>query len=91
VSEIFTEVIIAPDYDEAAFETLRAKKNLRILRAPAPRADEIDAVHVYDYKKISGGMLMQTCDTHRLTRDELNIVSRVRRLMKRSMRCCSPG
>jgi len=76
VSEIFTEVIIAPDYDEAAFETLRAKKNLRILRAPAPRADEIGAVHVYDYKKISGGMLMQTCDTHRLTRDALNIVSR---------------
>jgi len=76
VGEIFTEVIIAPDYDEAAFETLRAKKNLRILRAPALHADEIDAVQVYDYKKISGGMLMQTCDTHRLTRDDLNIVSR---------------
>jgi len=76
VSEIFTEVIIAPDYDEAAFETLHAKKNLRILRAPAPRADKIDALPVFDYKKISGGMLLQTCDTHRLTRDDLNIVSR---------------
>ena len=30
--EIFTEVIVAPDYDEAALEVLRSKKNLRVLR-----------------------------------------------------------
>ncbi|HYG80207.1 MAG TPA: bifunctional phosphoribosylaminoimidazolecarboxamide formyltransferase/IMP cyclohydrolase, partial [Pyrinomonadaceae bacterium] len=37
VTEIFTEVVIAPDYDEAALEVLRGKKNLRVLRAGEPR------------------------------------------------------
>ena len=33
VVEIFVEVVIAPDFDEAALEVLTAKKNLRVLRA----------------------------------------------------------
>ncbi|HEX8458233.1 MAG TPA: bifunctional phosphoribosylaminoimidazolecarboxamide formyltransferase/IMP cyclohydrolase [Pyrinomonadaceae bacterium] len=82
VTEIFTEVIIAPGYDEAALATLRAKKNLRVLRAAVPQADdaavldETNAILSYDYKKIGGGLLVQTRDLHRLTRDELKIVSR---------------
>jgi phosphoribosylaminoimidazolecarboxamide formyltransferase/IMP cyclohydrolase len=77
VTEIFTEVVIAPDYDGAALQTLRAKKNLRVLRAAAPGVDEeTAAILYYDYKKISGGMLMQTRDLHRLTRDDLKVVSR---------------
>lgn len=80
VTEIFTEVIVAPEYTEAAFETLRARKNLRVLRAavsPADSAvDPFNAMPSYDYKKISGGMLVQTSDLHRLTRDDLKIVSR---------------
>ncbi|MDQ1611122.1 MAG: phosphoribosylaminoimidazolecarboxamide formyltransferase / cyclohydrolase [Pyrinomonadaceae bacterium] len=80
VTEIFTEVVIALDYDEAALTTLRAKKNLRVLRVAAPDADkaanEADAILNYDYKKISGGMLVQTRDLHRLTRDDLKVVSR---------------
>ncbi|MDQ1590608.1 MAG: phosphoribosylaminoimidazolecarboxamide formyltransferase / cyclohydrolase [Pyrinomonadaceae bacterium] len=80
VTEIFTEVVIAPDYNEAALTTLRAKKNLRVLRVAAPDADkaanEADAILNYNYKKISGGMLVQTRDLHRLTRDDLKVVSR---------------
>jgi phosphoribosylaminoimidazolecarboxamide formyltransferase/IMP cyclohydrolase len=76
VTEIFTEVVIAPAYDEAALTTLRAKKNLRVLRAAAPEADEAAAILNYDYKKISGGLLVQTRDLHQLTRDELKVVSR---------------
>jgi phosphoribosylaminoimidazolecarboxamide formyltransferase/IMP cyclohydrolase len=75
VTEIFTEVVIAPDYDEAALNTLRAKKNLRVLRAAPPHTDEA-AILDYDYKKISGGILVQTRDLHRLTRDDLKVVSR---------------
>ena len=71
VTEIFTEVIIAPDYDEAALEALRAKKNLRVLRAGEPQR-----VEGLEYKTITGGMLVQTRDTHRLTRDDLKIVTR---------------
>ncbi|HLL73261.1 MAG TPA: bifunctional phosphoribosylaminoimidazolecarboxamide formyltransferase/IMP cyclohydrolase, partial [Pyrinomonadaceae bacterium] len=76
VTEIFTEVVIAPDYDEAALTTLRAKKNLRVLRAAATQTDEAAAILDYDYKKISGGILVQTRDLHQLTRDDLKIVSR---------------
>jgi phosphoribosylaminoimidazolecarboxamide formyltransferase/IMP cyclohydrolase len=71
VVEIFTEVLIAPAYTEAALEVLRTKKNLRVLRmGEARRADGLE------YKQISGGMLVQSRDTHRLTRDGLKVVSR---------------
>jgi phosphoribosylaminoimidazolecarboxamide formyltransferase/IMP cyclohydrolase len=57
VKGIFTEVIIAPDYEPAALELLQSKKNLRILRLPAgyERAE-------YEYKQISGGVLVQQAD-----------------------------
>ncbi len=70
VTEIFTEVVIAPDYDESALEALRAKKNLRVLRAGEPRRAE-----GYEYKTITGGMLVQTRDTHRLSREDLKVVT----------------
>ncbi|MBA3713894.1 MAG: bifunctional phosphoribosylaminoimidazolecarboxamide formyltransferase/IMP cyclohydrolase [Pyrinomonadaceae bacterium] len=70
VVEIFTEVVVAPDYDQDAVEVFRAKKNLRILRVgDARRAGGLD------FKRIIGGMLVQTRDAHRLTRDELKLVS----------------
>jgi phosphoribosylaminoimidazolecarboxamide formyltransferase/IMP cyclohydrolase len=71
VAEIFTEVLIAPDYEEAALAVLRAKKNLRVLRAGEP-----EVAKGLEYRQISGGMLVQTRDTHRLTREELKVVTR---------------
>ncbi len=71
VIEIFTEVLVAPDYDEQALEVLRSKKNLRVLRArPESRASALE------YKQISGGMLVQTRDTHRLKREDLKLVTK---------------
>ena len=71
VVEIFTEVLIAPDYDDQAREVLGSKKNLRVLRAwPASRASAVE------YKQISGGMLVQTRDTHRLSPGDLKVVSK---------------
>ena len=57
VSEIFTEVIVAPAYEEGALEVLQAKKNIRILRCPADAHP--DAV---EFRGISGGVLMQRVD-----------------------------
>lgn len=71
VTEIFTEVIIAPDYEPAALEVLKAKKNLRVLRAGKPETAE-----GLEYKQISGGMLVQTRDAHRLQREDLKIVTK---------------
>lgn len=71
VTEIFTEVVIAPDYEEAALEVLRTKKNLRVLRAGEPhRAEGLE------YKTITGGMLVQTRDTHQLRREDLKVVTK---------------
>ncbi|MDT7540369.1 MAG: phosphoribosylaminoimidazolecarboxamide formyltransferase / cyclohydrolase [Acidobacteriota bacterium] len=71
LTEIFTEVVIAPDFDDAALEVLRAKKNLRVLRAGEPHV-----VEGLEYRQITGGMLVQTRDTHRLTRADLKIVTK---------------
>jgi phosphoribosylaminoimidazolecarboxamide formyltransferase / IMP cyclohydrolase len=71
VTEIFTEVVVAPDFEEAAVEVLKSKKNLRVLRAgtPVPPAG-------LEFKQITGGMLVQTRDTHRLRREDLKVVTR---------------
>jgi phosphoribosylaminoimidazolecarboxamide formyltransferase / IMP cyclohydrolase len=71
VVEIFTEVIIAPEYHANALEVLRTKKNLRVLQAGA--RESLDGL---EYKQISGGMLVQTRDTHKLKREELKTVSK---------------
>jgi phosphoribosylaminoimidazolecarboxamide formyltransferase / IMP cyclohydrolase len=75
VTEIFTEVVVAPAYEEAALEVFRAKKNLRILRAASGATGGSLSPH-YDYKKISGGMLVQTRDARRLSADELKVVTK---------------
>jgi phosphoribosylaminoimidazolecarboxamide formyltransferase/IMP cyclohydrolase len=70
VIEIFTEVIVAPDYDPQALEMLKTKKNLRVIRCwPQENKPAVE------YKHISGGMLVQTRDTHRLSREDLKVVS----------------
>jgi phosphoribosylaminoimidazolecarboxamide formyltransferase/IMP cyclohydrolase len=71
VNEIFTEVIIAPDYEPAALEVLKTKKNLRVLRGGTTQP-----IAGLEYKQISGGMLVQTRDTHRLKREDLKVVTK---------------
>ena len=56
VADVFTEVVIAPDFEDGVLEILGAKKNIRLLRAPAfthPR-------HVL--LPVSGGALLQEPD-----------------------------
>jgi phosphoribosylaminoimidazolecarboxamide formyltransferase / IMP cyclohydrolase len=57
VAEIFTEVIVAPDFDEAAVTILTQKKNIRLLRCPdgAPRSGT-------EFRRIDGGVLLQAID-----------------------------
>ena len=58
VAEVFTEVVVAPDYDEGALEVLTRKKNIRVLRTPAVEP----ALAAVEFRPISGGMLMQHVD-----------------------------
>jgi len=71
VIEIFSEVIIAPEYRDSALDILKTKKNLRVLRAGAVKATE-----GLEYKQISGGMLVQTRDTHQMKREDLKVVTK---------------
>jgi phosphoribosylaminoimidazolecarboxamide formyltransferase/IMP cyclohydrolase len=70
VSKIFTEVVIAPDYDPEALELLRARKNLRVIRM-----NSMEQSRKVEVKEIGGGMLVQTADDHKLGRDELKVVT----------------
>jgi len=70
VTKIFTEVVIAPDYDSPALEVLRGKKNLRVIRMSV--GDEEKGVEL---KQIGGGVLVQTRDDHKLDPAELNVVT----------------
>lgn len=56
VAEIFTEVIVAPDYEEGALEALTKKKNIRVLRCPDGPAQPVEV------KPIDGGALLQVTD-----------------------------
>ncbi|HET8767524.1 MAG TPA: bifunctional phosphoribosylaminoimidazolecarboxamide formyltransferase/IMP cyclohydrolase [Pedococcus sp.] len=58
-NETFSEVIVAPDFDEDALELLRQKKNRRLLRLPADMTRYADPV---EFRAISGGILAQTVD-----------------------------
>jgi phosphoribosylaminoimidazolecarboxamide formyltransferase / IMP cyclohydrolase len=56
VAEIFTEVIVAPDFDAEAVTILTRKKNIRLLRCPAaPR-------NATELRRIDGGLLLQSVD-----------------------------
>jgi phosphoribosylaminoimidazolecarboxamide formyltransferase / IMP cyclohydrolase len=56
LAPIFSEVVIAPSYDDDALSVLTAKKNLRVLSAVAP------TVSVLQIRTIDGGLLIQEAD-----------------------------
>jgi phosphoribosylaminoimidazolecarboxamide formyltransferase/IMP cyclohydrolase len=56
ISEVFTEVVVAPSFTQDALGVLTAKKNIRLLRMPeAPRLS-------VELRAVSGGLLLQTAD-----------------------------
>jgi phosphoribosylaminoimidazolecarboxamide formyltransferase/IMP cyclohydrolase len=57
VAEVFTEVIVAPSYEEGAIEVLQGKKNIRILTVP-----DAAGWSPVELRLISGGALMQIVD-----------------------------
>ena len=75
ISEIFTEVIIAPEADDAAIDILAGKKNLRLLvTGGLPDAGQGGDV----VKSVSGGYLVQSRDFGRVDDLDLQVVTRRR-------------
>ena len=69
VNEIFTEVVIAPDFEGLALEIFKKKKNLRVLRVEKES-------RALEFRKISGGVLVQMPDNLRISADALQIVTK---------------
>ena len=67
----FVEVLIAPDYDEAALAYCAKKANVRVLRIPHG-----DGRNNMDVKRVGSGLLMQTSDIREVGRDELKVVTK---------------
>jgi len=59
ISEIFSEVIIAPDFEPEARSVLQKKKNLRLIRLATSATSAKPAV---DIRSVCGGMLVQDAD-----------------------------
>jgi phosphoribosylaminoimidazolecarboxamide formyltransferase/IMP cyclohydrolase len=56
VAEIFTEVVVAPGYEDGAVEVLAGKKNIRVLECPPAARGGVEM------RPISGGLLTQQRD-----------------------------
>jgi phosphoribosylaminoimidazolecarboxamide formyltransferase / IMP cyclohydrolase len=77
VIEVFTEVVVAPEFSEEALEAFKTKKNLRVLQVNSlePDSEDKDEVDNLEYRVISGGYLAQTKDDYAVTEADLKVVS----------------
>jgi phosphoribosylaminoimidazolecarboxamide formyltransferase/IMP cyclohydrolase len=67
----FVEVIVAPEIGDDAAEVLKEKKNVRVLRT----GEWAESAGGFDFKKVSGGLLVQGSDKGRITADDLKVVT----------------
>jgi phosphoribosylaminoimidazolecarboxamide formyltransferase / IMP cyclohydrolase len=73
IVKIFTEVIVAPEADDAAIEIVAVKKNLRLLLAgglPDPRAKSLTL------RAVAGGILAQSRDNANVDDMDLRVVTK---------------
>jgi len=70
ISAQFLEVLIAPAYTDEALELLKAKQNVRVLIVPP------GAVKQPDYKRVGGGLLVQSADFAPITAADLKVVTK---------------
>src|SRR5690625_2736210 len=59
LNQQFVEVLLAPEYSDEALQMLAQKKNMRVLRLPVG-----DGHNQFELKRVGGGWLAQTPDTH---------------------------
>src|ERR1700704_3428354 len=69
MAKLFLEVVAAPAFDEGAKAAFASKKNLRLVEVPAGQQSWV-------LKNISGGMLVQDADLHKLAESDLKVVTK---------------
>ena len=73
ISGQFAEVIIAPEITAEARAVFAAKQNLRVLVVPMPQWGRTGGA--FDFKRVGGGLLVQTADEARVTQADLKVVT----------------
>jgi phosphoribosylaminoimidazolecarboxamide formyltransferase / IMP cyclohydrolase len=73
ISEIFSEVIVAPNFEAEARSILQKKKNLRLIRLIVSTAEARSTI---DVRSVCGGVLVQDPDT--ASQDPQNVVTKRR-------------
>jgi phosphoribosylaminoimidazolecarboxamide formyltransferase/IMP cyclohydrolase len=71
----FAEVIIAPEITAEARAVFAAKQNLRVLVVPMLAAGKV-AGGIFDYKRVGGGLLLQSADDARITQADIKVVTK---------------
>tara|TARA_R110002124_G_scaffold277621_4_gene449166 strand:+ start:4345 stop:5919 length:1575 start_codon:yes stop_codon:yes gene_type:complete len=71
IDEIFTEIIIAPNYEEDALELLTHKKNRRLILIKK----QLSEVHTKSFRSIFGGLLTQDADLEPINTKEFKVVT----------------
>ncbi|HVK56716.1 MAG TPA: bifunctional phosphoribosylaminoimidazolecarboxamide formyltransferase/IMP cyclohydrolase [Burkholderiales bacterium] len=69
----FVEVVIAPAYSVEARSVFQAKVNVRLLTVPLEQGG-----NVLDFKRVGGGLLVQSPDTKNITASDLKVVTKVK-------------
>jgi phosphoribosylaminoimidazolecarboxamide formyltransferase / IMP cyclohydrolase len=72
INEIFTEVIIAPEYEHGVLELLTKKKDRRLMK----QTSNLRKIRELDIRKVVGGVLAQDPDQHRIHPSELRVVTK---------------
>jgi phosphoribosylaminoimidazolecarboxamide formyltransferase / IMP cyclohydrolase len=71
VAKQFVEVVIAPEVSAEARAAFASKTNVRVLAVPAGRE-----VQRHDFKRVGGGLLVQTPDAKNVAESDLRVVTR---------------
>ncbi len=74
VAAQFLEVLIAPSYTADALAAIAQKKNVRVLEVPP--GDDAAAGPRLDWKRVGGGLLVQTADARNVLPSDLRVVTR---------------
>lgn len=73
IDKQFVEVIIAPSIDDDALAITQSKKNVRVLSSTLPKY-----TNDFDFKRITGGLLVQSHDLAPLNKSDLSVVTKVK-------------
>jgi phosphoribosylaminoimidazolecarboxamide formyltransferase/IMP cyclohydrolase len=73
VAAQFLEVLIAPEYTDAARAAIARKANVRVLAVSLPEGAALPAL---DLKRVGGGFLVQSADARNVEAAELRVVTR---------------